>query len=79
MVPTRLQRSVCGHPAVALNPSAAVRRYLIETVGLALVPGDAFGAPSCLRISYAASLEVLRDAVKRMTAALDRKNFKGSP
>lgn len=40
------------------------------------MPGDAFGAPACLRISYAASLDTLRTAMDRIVAALDPKVFK---
>ena len=54
------------------------RRYLLETVGLALVPGDAFGGADYLRISYAASMETLRTAVGRLAKALDAQNFTGS-
>ena len=50
-------------------------RYLIETANVALVPGDAFGAPSCIRISYAASMETLEKALDRVAAALAPGNF----
>lgn len=50
-------------------------RYLIEKGNVALVPGDAFGAPTCIRISYAASLETLGQALDRITAALAPENF----
>jgi len=43
--------------------------YLLEEVGLALVPGSAFGAPGHLRISYAASMETLEDALDRLQKA----------
>ena len=33
-------------------------RYLLQKALVALVPGDAFGAPDCVRVSYAASMEV---------------------
>jgi aspartate/glutamate/aspartate-prephenate aminotransferase len=49
----------------------------VERANVALVPGDAFGAPACLRISYAASLETLREAMDRLQAALDPGNFDG--
>ncbi len=38
---------------------------------VAVVPGEAFGADSCIRISYAASLETLTNAMDRIIAALD--------
>eukprot|EP00959_Pyramimonas_sp_CCMP1952_P442402 9261350-Pyramimonas_sp.AAC.2 len=50
-------------------------RYLIEKAQLALVPGDAFGIDTCLRISYAASMETLTEALNRMSAALKPELF----
>jgi hypothetical protein len=60
------------------NPSPPSRpgcRYLIERANVALVPGDAFGAPACLRISYAASLETLGKALDRLEQALAPSKF----
>ena len=37
---------------------------------MALVPGDAFGAPACVRISYAAALPVLEEGLSRIARAL---------
>ncbi|GIL58559.1 hypothetical protein Vafri_13499 [Volvox africanus] len=51
-------------------------RYLIEKANVAVVPGDAFGADSCIRISYAASLETLGKALDRIASSLDAKVFK---
>ena len=48
----------------------ALARYLVQEANVALVPGDAFGAPSCIRISYAASMDTLREALDRMARAL---------
>ena len=44
--------------------------YLLETAGLAVVPGSAFGAEGCLRISFATELDVLKEAVRRFANAL---------
>ena len=46
-------------------------RYLLEKAQVALVPGSAFGNPECLRISYAASDDTLKEALDRIEAALD--------
>jgi aspartate aminotransferase len=43
---------------------------LLETWGLALVPGTAFGDDKCLRISFAASEPDLVEGLKRLAAAL---------
>jgi aspartate/methionine/tyrosine aminotransferase len=44
--------------------------YLLEEHHLALVHGDAFGAPGGLRISYAASMDDLSEAMHRFEAGL---------
>lgn len=44
--------------------------YLLNDGLVALVSGEAFGDPNCLRISYAASEETLTEAMRRMAAAL---------
>lgn len=43
--------------------------YILKEAHVATVAGDAFGTPGCLRISYAASEENLREAVRRITEA----------
>ena len=39
---------------------------LLEETGVALVPGTAFGMPGYVRISFAASLETLEEAIRRI-------------
>lgn len=46
--------------------------YLLEEANVALVPGSAFGSPENIRISYAASEDELREALKRIKTALDK-------
>jgi len=46
--------------------------YLLNKAQVATVGGSAFGAPECIRISYATSDELLIEAVKRITVALGR-------
>jgi aspartate aminotransferase len=46
--------------------------YLLDKAQVATVGGDAFGAPECLRISYATSDNLLVEAVKRIKAALEK-------
>ena len=45
--------------------------FLLEEANVATVTGDAFGAPNCIRISYAASEAILREAIKRIAKALE--------
>lgn len=44
---------------------------ILEKVDLALVPGTAFGAPGFLRISYAASMDTLTQAMSRLSKYID--------
>jgi aspartate aminotransferase len=46
--------------------------YLLDKAQVATVGGDAFGAPDCIRISYATSDDLLIEAVKRIKTALER-------
>lgn len=46
--------------------------YLLEDAKVALVTGNAFGSPACLRISYAASMEELKEAMDRISQALSK-------
>lgn len=46
--------------------------YLLEMHGLAAVPGDAFGEPNGIRLSYASSMNDLREGIKRL-----QKGFSG--
>ncbi|CAN4097276.1 unnamed protein product [Withania somnifera] len=53
-----------------VNDSESLCRYLLDKAQVALVPGDAFGDDTCIRISYAASLSTLQAAVERIKKAL---------
>ena len=44
--------------------------FILEKANVATVTGDAFGAPNCIRMSYAASELQLREAIKRIGKAL---------
>lgn len=45
--------------------------YLMQKAHVGVVPGEAFGAPDCVRISYAMDLSTLEEAISRMCRALD--------
>ncbi|XP_062148676.1 bifunctional aspartate aminotransferase and glutamate/aspartate-prephenate aminotransferase [Alnus glutinosa] len=53
-----------------IENSESLCRYLLDKGQVALVPGDAFGDDTCIRISYAASLTTLKAAVERIKKAL---------
>jgi len=48
----------------------ALSEYLLEKVGVAVVPGSAFGAEGYFRISFATSMENLVNALDRIESAL---------
>jgi aspartate aminotransferase len=54
-----------------LNSSMDVAEFLLRKHYVATVPGEAFGAPGYLRLSYAASIEHLQKAVDRIKKAFD--------
>ncbi|KMZ68977.1 Bifunctional aspartate aminotransferase and glutamate/aspartate-prephenateaminotransferase [Zostera marina] len=46
-------------------------RYILEKAEVALVPGDAFGDDNCIRMSYAASLTTLKEAMQKMKGVIN--------
>jgi len=55
-----------------INTSDDLALWLLEKAQVATVGGDAFGAPDCIRISYANSDDLLVEAVRRIQVALDK-------
>jgi aspartate aminotransferase len=53
-----------------IESSTDLCMYLIEEHGLAAVPGDAFGEPNGMRLSYASSMDDLQEAIKRLQKGL---------
>lgn len=53
-----------------ISNSLELADYLLEEALVAVVPGSAFGDPNCIRISYATSEKVLKEATKRISEAL---------
>tara|TARA_B110000483_G_scaffold58019_1_gene72597 strand:+ start:759 stop:1952 length:1194 start_codon:yes stop_codon:yes gene_type:complete len=45
--------------------------YILETAKVAVVTGNAFGSPNCIRISYASSMVKLKEAMDRIATALN--------
>lgn len=54
----------------SMPDDAALCAMLLEKARVAVVPGTAFGDPSCIRLSYAVADEVLMDGLTRIRAAL---------
>lgn len=55
-----------------INNASDLCLYLLENAHVSLVTGEAFGEPDCIRISYAASEEDLKEAIRRVKKELGR-------
>jgi aspartate aminotransferase len=55
---------------ITINNANDFSLYLLEEALVATVSGDAFGNPNCIRISYAASQEQIKEAIKRIKKAV---------
>jgi len=55
-----------------MNDSMALSMYLLNEAKVSTVPGEAFGADNCIRISFAAADEKLVDAFDRIRIALGK-------
>ena len=53
-----------------INTSSDLAMYLLEEGHVAMVGGDAFGSPECIRMSYATSDENIVEAISRIKKAL---------
>ena len=53
-----------------LNNASDFALYLLEEANVATVTGEAFGNDNCIRISYAASVKNIQEAVKRIAHSL---------
>jgi aspartate/methionine/tyrosine aminotransferase len=53
-----------------MNSDIELAAYLLETCGVATVPGTAFGAPGYLRMSYGASIDDLQEGISRISKGL---------
>jgi aspartate aminotransferase len=53
-----------------INDDVQFSEFLLEKAKIAVVPGSAFGAPDCIRISFATSMENLEKGIQRLTTCL---------
>ena len=56
---------------ITINTSYDFAMYLLNKKYVSVVDGEGFGAPECIRISFAAADEDLKEAMKRMKEACD--------
>ncbi|MGB5942034.1 MAG: pyridoxal phosphate-dependent aminotransferase [Leeuwenhoekiella sp.] len=55
---------------VTINNASDFALYLLEYANVATVTGDAFGGSNCIRISYAASVDQIKEALDRIKKAV---------
>ena len=53
---------------LGLADDTALSSYLLDKVGVAMVPGSAFGAPGYIRMSFATSMSNLEKAIERIAS-----------
>jgi aspartate aminotransferase len=63
-----------SHNGTTIKNASDLAMYILDEGLVAIVTGDAFGDPSCIRISYAASEETLIEAMKRIRTTLEKLN-----
>ena len=54
-----------------INNDIELAEFFLEKAEVAMVPGSAFGAPGCMRISFATSMENLEKSMERIKKALE--------
>ncbi|MCX7817390.1 MAG: pyridoxal phosphate-dependent aminotransferase [Syntrophales bacterium] len=67
---SRLFGKSCGD--IRINTSSDFAAYLLDTVDVAVVPGIDFGSDRHIRLSYATSLEQIREGIRRIHEAVLR-------
>jgi aspartate aminotransferase len=55
-----------AHLVDGSGDSTALAKHLLEREQVAVVPGDAFGAPGYLRFSYATSIDRIEEGLRRL-------------
>lgn len=60
------------HGDVVIKDAKDLCMYLLNVGHVAMTPGGAFGAPNYIRLSYATSEDIIREAVLRIKTALEQ-------
>lgn len=59
-----------SHGEYVIHSAMDMSTFLLESAHSAVVPGEAFGAPQNIRVSYATSMENLQSALDQIEVAL---------
>jgi len=57
-------------PAGFVRDASAIASFLLERHQVAVVPGDAFGTPACIRLSFACAMKELEQGLDRLIRGL---------
>lgn len=57
-----------------ITSDTSFSEFLLNEAGIAVVPGEAFGAPGYIRLSFATSMENLKEAIKRLNDCVKNAN-----
>ena len=60
-----------------LGDGNTIAKRILDDVNVAVIPGDGFGAPEYIRLSFAASMERIEEGIKRIGEWI-KKNYHGS-
>lgn len=61
-----------SYKGLTINDARDLCLYILSEELLATVPGEAFGSPNSIRISYATSEKILKEALRRLKSALTK-------
>jgi len=61
-----------------VETSVDLAAYLLDEAHVSVVPGEAFGTPGYLRMSYATSLPLIEEGLRRIASALARGALVGA-
>lgn len=63
-----------SHNDTTINNASDLSMFLLADANVAVVTGEAFGSPNCIRFSYAASESELNEALQRIEKSLAKLN-----
>ncbi|MDF5751077.1 pyridoxal phosphate-dependent aminotransferase [Spongiactinospora sp. TRM90649] len=67
-----LTKSILGH---SFANTAELATFILDEASVALLPGEAFGAPGCLRLSYALDDQSLQTGLERLQRLLSSQDL----
>jgi aspartate aminotransferase len=66
--------NVARHLTPELPTTIVMADRLLDEVGLGVIPGEAFGAPGYLRLSFARPTDELKEGVRRLAAFIGERS-----